>query len=687
MRWIPLLVSALLVVCVAGCRGPQQVAEDKPPWIVRPEAAEQASKYISAVGAGTSGPDSSAKLQEAEYAAREELATRLTDYVAGALRRFLSAHPAYGDPSSEAAADFVKAVSVDVSNAMLRETERHESWHDTRRDAIYVLYRVAISVINERTVEAARRTADEISPFAESQQEVALEGLGPFLDGLLRQRVAAARHREKLYVTDPFAAAPPEWRTTGRHPDYPPERFLTVVGLGEGRAEARVNARVELCAEIDARIAELWRELAAPHSEGPLASSVRQLQADALALQEVDLPASKTVELWYDPVIDMHYVLCVLDRVATRNEYIGRAQRKASDAVGLLESASNHHKADNYLTALQEYLQALVRCQEALKWQLAAMAVSPTRADELVALTDEASVVQAKAGLRELLAEFSLTIVSGDNQWTAPQRPLPEVLVARLTAGEDARPVKGVPVRFRFAAGSGLLKGAATTDADGTVGCTVQKVDAYGKAFATIKCAVAPGRLVPEADLSLIDIPSVTFTCVLRAKENTFFAVHVDERIPDGGRAVTTVVQDALKEALAAAGFKLVDDSLLPEAQRLRELAGDAEAAQVLSVFGKTAEGLSGKGFLIVVVGQARSDILDTADTSVGRLYIVATPVELRALDAAQPRDPVVLRVNAVGKDAFTDNPGEAVRRARVKAGELIARKLIAGLNEKFGAR
>jgi len=42
--------------------------------------------------------------------------------------------------------------------------------------------------------------------------------------------------------------------------------------------------------------------------------------------------------------------------------------------------------------------------------------------------------------------------------------------------------------------------------------------------------------------------------------------------------------------------------------------------------------------------------------------------------------------VEALGKEAFAGSRGEAVRRARVRAGALASEKLASALREKFGA-
>ena len=676
---------ALLVLAALGCPSPEKPKADKPSWIAEPQEAQQSSKFISAVGQGTTGPDEATRLQEAEHAARLQLAASVGGYVTEATRDFMVRHPNLVDSASAASEQFVQTVSAEVAGAILRQSLRHDTWRDAQTNGAFVLYRVPISMVNDKIVEKVRFTLGTVSPFTPNQEDAAVASLTLFLNDRLKERVAATARRGKEHTAELLGATPPEWLAVGRHPRYPEHEFMTAIGLGDRRDAAEDSARTELSTQIAVHLVDRFRSITSSRTENGFTHNVQSVRQDTFKFTENDLIATRIVDLWYDPVTDTYYALGVLDRETAGAVYHKRIADAVKSARGLFESATNYHKADHYKTALEQYLQAIVDSQEAVRRQVTAMVVQPARAAEFVAMTEGLSLTEIKAGLSRLVGELSLRKITGDRQWTAPGVPLKTPLVVGVSAGREATPLANVPLRFRFVGGRGSLQEELTTGADGTASCAVTQVEPDIDPAGSVRCSLDLARLAPDADISGIALPSATFNYVLRARANTLFALYVEEKGLNDMPAADDIVRSAVEEALTTAGYSLVERSKLLDASSPGAVSGDAEAPDVLRAFSGLAESLKGQGFMVVITGQARCELIDTVQTSVGKLYFVHAPVTLRVIDGSLPQEPVVLVANAVGKDAFTDNPTEAARRARVKAARLASQQLIAALNEKFG--
>jgi len=687
-RALAALIGAGAILLVAfGCSSMEKPGgQERPSWAAARHIAPGSDEFVYAIGTAKAVPDEDAMLGEAQLRARAQLANAIAAYVKEVMGQFRENYSDHVDPSDSVWRDFVNVVSGEVSAAYLRQSLQYESWQDPTDRIFYVVYRIPVSMIHDRMREKTVEVLREINPFGEREKE-AQERMDEFLHHRLEQTLKAVAVSPETEPETRREHPAPQWLLEGRHDDYPHEAFLSAIGLGEDLQEARKNACIELSNRIDVHMANTFASIVKSDRVDALARNLRWVSDKTVAFTEKDMVAIEMPKSWHDPVTGTYYALVVQERArvaATCKEKVRAALEQASE---LSNSARNHKKAGNYLTALQEYLEALALAQQSLKAQVMAMAVQPDKADEFASLTEEASIVEMKKALRQLLREISMEKAGGDNQWTAPGFSLKCPLLVRLTGGQGNKPLAGLPVRFRFAGGTGELEDVVATDEDGIASCTVSKVDRSLEPLTTIVAELDLARLAGDADLTRISPPSVEFTCLLRSKSNSLFAVYVDERTLEGAPAPDALVGDAIEAAMRDNGFALIEHTELLKHVADDVLDAGATEDEMLQAFASLRDSVREQGFLLIVIGRSDAQVVESVKTSKGNLYIVHSPVSVRVIDASLPQDKrrTVLVVNVTGKGAFTDNRVEAVRRARQSAAQMCAQELVNALNEQFG--
>jgi len=680
------IVVAILLL--AGCAETPQVRTERPHWVTAPAPAVGQDEFIYAVGVANPEPDQAAMERKAQHHARAELAKAVVTYVREVMVQFIESHTRYGSPSDAVWSDFTGLVSSEVSSAFLRQSMRYESWRDPSDGALYVLYRMPTSVVHDRINERAAAALREVNPFGEWEKE-ALAQMDEFLRNRLKQTLTAVAATQEPEAPIRREYPVPQWLTESRQGDYPPEQFMTAVGLGEDREAAAKAARVELANQIDVHVTNEFTSLVESENQDGLTRNLRWVREKTVTFTEGDLVASRTARTWYDPVTKTHYALGVLVRAVAAAACKEKIQSALEQADALMGSARNHHDADNYEMALQEYLEALGHVQQAVKAQLTAMVVQPAQAEKFALLIDKAVLVELKTSVRGLLQEIHLEKIAGDNQWVPPGTALKIPLKVRVTAGKEKKALSNLPVRFRFKIGRGTLQGTVMTEPDGMAICTACMPERSPEPAGVVAAGLDLERMAPGVDLSHITAPQVEFVYVLRSKANSVLALYIDERTLDGEPAQEPVLLDALEAALAGDGFNVVARSEIARYVAEHAVGTQASEADVLGAFEPLRESLKQKGFLLVAVGRADAEIIETIKTSAGDLHIAHAPVALRVMDASLPEQKkrTVLAINIVGKDAFTDNKAEAARRARLDAARRCADELVQKLNERFGEK
>lgn len=675
MRLITLALT-VLILAASGCRHLPAIGEEEPPWVAGPEAAEHSSRFLTAIGTGDSAPSRQNKLHEAEDDARTELARKIEDYSRSALEGFLQSRPDLTAPG--AGSEFASAVSARTTGSLLRRTVHHDTWYNSSQEAVYVLYRLSLPAVNRAVLQEARAAAQTMDPFPAHDEE-AIEELRRFLDSQLKERVARAARQKQKQSPAPHEPTTPGWLTHGRDEDFPPEQYLVATGLGQDRPAAENSVRGELFAALRKKVrATIGRRSV---NDTSLAANLQTLSARTLRLQEDDLPPVHVRKYWFDEVTGTWYTLGVIDRREVLKEYGKRIEELARRCRDLFHTARNNHRADNYLTALEEYLLSLRYLQQKVRSHLVYLAVRQDSGEQPVVETDAPPVTEIRQRLEGLLAELTLKKTGGDKQWVPPGAKPREPLAVQLLAGAPAQPVAGMPLRFQFNQGEGTVQQRATTEDEGRAAVRVESLRSTGRSYATVDCTPAPHEIVEETDLSGMQVPSATFRLILRSIENTRLAVHVEEQFPvDTDCGVGVAVSDALREA----GFALLSEDQLPASIRQSEFAGDPSAGRIREAFRPLAEQLAGEAFVLAVYGRASAEVVEQRETSEGTLHFVHVPVTIRVVDPTLPEDPTVLEMSVVGKDAYAGDKEEAFRRACAKAARLAANRLVQGMNRRF---
>jgi hypothetical protein len=674
------LILLLSVLALTGCDHLPTITQREPKWVDRPDAAAHASRFLTAIGIGDTLPTRKAKLLEAEEDARTDLADQLEAYCRPALRDFFQERPDLADPESMLSRSFVEIVCAGSVSGLLRRTEPNDTWYNRYQGAVYVLYRLPVPAVNRVIVQEARKTTSAMEFFPISGPEAAAE-LDRFLDSRLKRRVAEAT-RARRAESPKRKQSVPEWLTRERDGDYPPADYMLATGLGPDRSEAENGARQDLFSRLRREVRTLAENLPENHKETSLAENVKAFSPDAFHLEKDDLPPVHVRKYWFDEVTSTFYALGVLNRREALAQCRRLVNERARQSRELFQTARNNHRADNYRTAMREYLLSLRWLRREVRARLLALAISGSDVTPAPGESEDPAATDIRTWLQRLLDEFTIRKTAGDQQWVPPGVGAPDPLAVEVVAGTPAQPVASMPLRFQFAEGTGTLPEKATTDKDGRALVRLENVQSRGSSRALVKCSLAPETIVDAVDLSMLNVPSATFRVILRSARNTRLAIHVAG--PSEG--AEGLVRDSVIRALVESGFSVIEQTEIPEAVREGELPEDPTGEQIRQAFAPLTEAMRGEVFLLAVYGNMGTRVVEQRETSEGTLYFVHAPVAVQVVDPSLPSDPTMLRVSAVGKEAYAGSRSEAMRRAQAKAARLISERLVRELRLKLGA-
>ena len=677
MRIVALAVGLALIAALAGCTGLLGGGEAATPaWVQAPDVVGDQGKFLTARGQAAAGVQDA--LKQADEAARNQLASVLSEYTQTTARAFLTAD---GVADSPLAGPFTNTLSAEVSSAILRASISRDTWADAD-GAPHVLYRVPIALVDDKIVEGALQTAATANPFGKDPEQVAAE-VEKFLQSRLTERLKVAARTQAPAPQVPAPERTPAWLEADRHAGYPSDKFLSAIGLGADEQAAGGSARSELAASIDARMQGQLRALIAEPSSGAVDTEVQHLGPGSLHFDATDLVAIRIAERWHDSVTDTYYVLAVLDRAAAVPLYRERLSEAQSKAHDLTAQAQDDRKADKYAASLVDYLDALSAATSALRMQLAALAVAPEEeAAELRGLSTQPLVAEAKAGLGALLEQISLTAVSGDDQWVPPGGAPRAPLVVQAAAGPGKVPLPGVPLRLAILGAEKPVP--ARTDEAGTARCTIAGPLPIGPRRGTIAVTLDLAQLAGGADLTGLRPPQVDFHYALRSRANTTLAVYFYDA--DSGAAAAPVTLQ-LRGALIGAGWQVMDEARVAQNVRAGKPDPDAAPADAVDAAG-LREGMARTQSLLSVVGRLNTHLVDTVKVTGGDLKIVNTDYSLDLVDAEAAEAPhTIMTAEGKGQGAYTDDEVEAGARATADAADAITKRVLSELAARFGAQ
>jgi len=682
VRAFALLGLACALLGNWGCQADWMPRGERPGWVDEPAAPEGQGRFLSAVAAAEPGADPEIATAQAELGARDGLRQAISDYTRSAVAGFLAANRQYPPASSPLCAELADILRTEVPANILRLAMRNETWlaPDGR---VYVLYRVPLAVVNAEVSQRAREALLYVNPFGAEAEQAVVE-LDGYLEALLSERLkAATRTRPRSEETPPDEQTP-AWLESGRHEDYPADRFHSAIGWGRDLPAAEASARAELSFRLSAQTDRLLAKLPNMAAAAPLTASLQWLEPNALGFTDDDLAIVRIAERWYDPVMSIHYALGVLNP-STAVLILRRRITEARDqADGLLASARNHQRAENYAASLREYGEAAAAAAEAATLQVKAITIAPRAADEVMGLLPDSLLDQACRGLGSLLSAFRLERVNDDLHWVRPGFPPGEPFGVKLVAGDPAKPADEVSVRFVLR-DTGQVLGQATTDEAGVARWTMDSAlppePCSGVILAQVDVETA-GLSIRTAALT---VPQVEFDYVLRSKANTTLVLYLQERT-EGGRSLAAPVASALEEALAAEGFRLASREHVLKYVGATELPADLVDEAVLSAFAPLRTALGPGRCPLIVLGEFRPHVAETSQVQDGDLYFALCPWRLRALDLELPADrQTVLDVSDTAAAAYLGDRGEALKRARAEAQAQATARLLSELRARLG--
>jgi|GEM_PF-4029061 len=467
-----------------------------------------------------------------------------------------------------------------------------------------------------------------------------------------------------------------------REDDYPASHYMTVRGMGDDRASAIDNARVELSRQISVRVRENFTTLERSlNAEGGASEHIRAVTRQAVFVSENDLPATDVAGTWRDFDLDVDCALVVLDRQAAGGRLLSEAQAAGGQGSEMFVRSIEALGAGRTAVGLANATEALHHTQEAMRLQLAGMVVDPGRTAQFRGVVDPELIVQIKNSLRSQLADIHVIAESGDHQQVYPgSEPRQALVVSVRSAGGDS--VASLPILFKMD-GSDAVH-AAITGNDGRAQWQPGAVEnGDGTAARTVSAVVDLARLAGSAPAAALledfNPPSTVFTIHMPTKDNIVFAVCLD--------GPAAAVQGALR-AVADNDLTAVEQGAVAMVAREHELAPSAKARDLLKVLTREALDLPAGTFLFIVAGsvepgEAKVQVVPVSEyVPAGRMLLVESTCKLQLIDSASGE--VVATVSTSATEADLNDESAAKDRSVEAAANEGCSALIAGLLGKL---
>jgi hypothetical protein len=670
-----------LVVGALGCQSGWLARGDQPDWVDAPAQPESQSEFLSAVGVAEAEGDPEPARELADLGARDELRDAISDYTRRAVTGFFNANRQYPPPSSPLSGELVDILRTEVAANILRLAMREKTW-EAPGGRVYVLYRVPIALVHTEISQRARDAVVYVNPFGAAADQAVVE-LDRHLAALVSERLKETTRKRPPSETTPPEERTPEWLETGHHKNFPTDKYYSAIGLGKDLPAAEASARAEMAFRLNSQMDRLIPRLPSIPAAESLAKDLQWLDVGALGFTEDDLSIARIAERWHDPVTSTHYTLAVLEPSSAALVLRDRITAARDAAQGLLASARNHQRAENYAVSLREYGEAVVTAGQAVVVQAKAAAMAPREMDEILGLVTEPLLDQACEGARSLLAGFRLNVVDGDRQWLHPSRPPGQAFAVKASAGDPLGPAEGLPVLFLHRE-TGREFGGATTDAAGlarwTVADPLPPEPLSGAVVARLDLEAA-GLPVEAARLSS---PEVEFDYVVRSTANTRLVLLLRGSV-GGERLPAKMAADAVEDALMHAGFQFVSNDEVLQHVPAVELTPESDDRAVREAFASLRASLGQYRCLLVVIGELQPHVAETSPVDEGKLFFARCPWRFRAVDMDLPGDDhTVLDISGTAAAAYLGDEVEALRRARTEGRQQAAAQLAEALRAKF---
>ncbi len=687
-RAAPVLVVTALIALQFGCATTGPEPEPRPSWIRDPESITDSPRFIAAVGAASS-QSRYAALEEARRKARSELSKVIAGYVSKSVKDFFSENPRLSPGREIGTRDFGSALAGKVRSDIMRRPIQEEVWVEKKlRLEASVLYRVPLVNVHNAIKDSVAAVSSNYGLFDPGSEKAALDELFNKLDRVIKKRTAEAARGETWEdrrLENVLSPVPPEWLATGKSERYPAARFLLSVGMGETASESEEDARrksfhrIAALARIKADTFKERRDDIDPR----LLDNLDALPSLRLRSTPEDVFHERIVERWYDPIINVHYTLALVERDLAVSECASAAARRAEDWKHLRRSGLNQKKAGNFRQALSELLDAAACGESALQLYLAAAAIKPSenKLDELSGAMKGASLKDTYADIDRLLKEFEIIPREGPAQWTAPGSEKPVVLSVQVLAGPDRAPVRGIPVKFEFADLTGLFEknGESSivekTDREGVASALVGRTQDISRIDGkNIRAEIFVTEMLKEkVVLGAPEMPYIDFAYDTGQAPDPIVKLRIIETGHDGTVPEQSVIQSYIKQHLEKSGFSiLIAEELDIPADVLSEDEDVKPHGKLLDAIDNYHE----EEGALFIIGAAGSKITDIRQTSAGEIRFAVCRALVGLIRVGETPE-ILAFFETEGLAASIETKEKALAEAENNSAAKMAEKLI----------
>jgi len=682
VRRSALLLLPCVAVCLAGCLTVRTTRPEPPDVSAEPAPADPPGEFLSAVGTAPEGAASDSAAAMADVEARDRLRDAIGEYTRGVIAAFLASEAQYPPPSEPLSAELSDILRTEVAAGLLRTAQPERVWQEPD-GRVHVLYSLPIARVNAEIARRTRMVIPDVNPFGAGADR-AMAALDDYLDASLAERLtAAARARPQPPEVLPDERTP-RWLKTGTHADYPAERYYSAIGLGKDLPSAEASARSEVALRLNARVDRLLPALPDTPAGAALAAELQWLETGSLRFRADDLPGPRIAERWYDAVTDTHYTLAILGASHASDALSARAVTACEAAEGLLVSARNHRRAENFTASLRAYGEAVDAAQQAVVLQVRAAAVAPEPLGQIPAPQPPPPLQQACGELRSLLEAFRLEVVRGDLQWVQPGRPPAQEIALRVSAGDPAVPVPGLPVRMTDAQ-TGRVWAEAASDADGIAALRIRDALPPEPTRGALLAAIDVEAAALPAVARRFSLPPTEIAYAVRSRANVRLVLLLEEETAAGRGSAAEAARE-MEEALTREGFRFVSGEDVRRHVHVAALRPDSDDAAIHEALAPLREWLGPYRCALVVLGEFRPQLAETSPVEEGRLVFARCPWRIRAVDTELPGDrPTVLDLSDTATAAYLGDEAEALRRARTEGRRQAVGAVVEALRERFG--
>jgi TolB-like protein len=291
--------------------------------------------------------------------------------------------------------------------------------------------------------------------------------------------------------------SPPQWVIGKDHPDYPIRHYIIGRGISnENSISAAENARTDLAKSIKVNIRSKMMDYST--NQWTNIQSVVESEVKAV-LEGVEIRDG-----WFDSSTKNYYAYAVMNRKLASQRLINRILIEKDRINWFLIEGTNSVENNDIASALSLFTSGYKHARSLES--LIAMSNIINRKNEKKEIIQLHNQQIFEKKVKNILREISLSIESGDRQSVQlskiPDNPLKIKLF--WTKNLSRVPLVGMPVKFEYSNGAGVLDENVLTDNNGIAKSTIKKIISYKEIDHKVSVGLNLNKILPgikEADL------------------------------------------------------------------------------------------------------------------------------------------------------------------------------------------